>query len=321
MPGSGESHPDHQNRSQNRVRSSGPLRTIRAQDAEHLLDLRRQLRRIPQSARAIARGPQPVAQPLHMIGHGAVHSRRTERLRQPIAVTRERIRYVSGEHDKKLALQPTEMREFVRARWLRIWRGCAASSAPGEAGNDRREQQHPEPPACETVRRELATTRHERRQQPRRARLGAWCHGEGLWRRPGQFKPARRGVEIGIPHLRQREIAGGVRDREEPEDLVPGNPAALGRDPHLGLSGVRAESRRPPHLGLRPQRDVPHAVDGDGCLDRLARTGARGIEVHCELQSLSNHARTRIVGGLRQRQHGNRDRIAAQRVALFSTEE
>src|SRR5207249_4614767 len=60
---------------------------------------------------AAARGPQPVAQALHVIGDGAVDTGGTERRGQPVAVARERIGDMAREHGEKLPLESAQRRE------------------------------------------------------------------------------------------------------------------------------------------------------------------------------------------------------------------
>src|SRR2546430_8420245 len=63
--------------------------SIRPEHAEHLLDFRCQLCRVAETARAVARRAQAIAQPLHVIRHRAVDACRAERRRQSIAIRSE----------------------------------------------------------------------------------------------------------------------------------------------------------------------------------------------------------------------------------------
>src|SRR6059036_678332 len=86
-------------------RTYGALGT---QHPEHLLNLCRQLGRIAQAPRPIARGPQPIAQALDVIGDRTVDARGTQRPSETVAVPRERIGDVARDDSEKVTLQATE---------------------------------------------------------------------------------------------------------------------------------------------------------------------------------------------------------------------
>ena len=74
---------------------------LRVQHLEHLRELRRQLRRVAQPPRPVARGTQPVAQAHHVIGDGALDAGRAQRPGEAVAVACHRIRHVADEHRLK----------------------------------------------------------------------------------------------------------------------------------------------------------------------------------------------------------------------------
>src|SRR5439155_12474454 len=78
-------------------------------------------------------------------------------------------------------------------------------------------------------------------------------------------------------------------------------------------------SRRPLEGRLGPQRHVAEAADRDRRLDRLAHARRGRIDLQVETESLPDDIRG--IGRWRQRQYRNRDRVAAQGVALLATEE
>ncbi len=305
------------------MRPARPNRSFRAQDPEHLLDLRRDLRSIAHPTRSIPRGPQPVAQPFDMVGDRAVYPGSPQRLRQPVPVTGEGIRHMARQNRKELPLQATERRTLPAAGdHRRRWRSTPA--APRERRERRRHEQQGEPPLppqgpAHHVRREVAAGGQERRQDACRSRLGARRDGERARRGGRGLITAGRRIEVAVAHFGQHEITGGVRDREKVNRLAPGDPPCIRRDADVGLRGIDAKPGRPLEGRLGPQRDVADAGDRDGRVDWLADPRGRGIHLELQTQFLTDHVRRRSRG--RQRQHRNRDRVATQHVALFPAEE
>src|SRR5205085_9951112 len=95
----------------------------------------------------------------------------------------------------------------------------------------------------------------------------------------------------------------------------------LGRNPHLGLRRIGAESRRPAERRLGPERDIAYARHRDRGFDGLAAARVGRVELQIERELFTDRAGGWIGGGGRQWQHRDRNRIAAQRVPFFATEE
>src|SRR3989449_11411057 len=148
---------------------TGAGRSIGAQHAQDLLDLRRQLGGITESSRPVPRRAQPVAQTLHVIRDRTVHARGPQRLRESITVARECVRHVAREHSQELLFQATQPRQ-LRAISPRWFRRCGPPPPPArQPGNQWRHKDDGEPalPTClaaEAVDLALTATRQERRQ-------------------------------------------------------------------------------------------------------------------------------------------------------------
>ena len=126
-------HP-HQQRRKRRSRTSSARVFVhvprRAQHPQDLLDLGAQLRGVAEAARAVAGRTQPVAQPFHMVGDGAIHAGRAQCLRQSIAVAREGIGDMTRQHREEFALEPAQRRELWTSHSRHRRRGRLAMPAP-----------------------------------------------------------------------------------------------------------------------------------------------------------------------------------------------
>ena len=305
---------------------TGACRSVGTEHAQDLLDLRCQLGGITQASRPVPRRAQPVAQTLHVIRDRTVHARGPQRLRESIPVACECVRYVAREHGQELLLQATQPRQLraISPRWFR--RGGPPPPPARQPGNQWRHEHHGEPslPTClaaEAVDVALTATRQERRQRSGRAWLRTGRDGEPARKRGRRFVLTGARVEVGIADFRQHEISGRIGHREKPERLAAGDSAALSSDSDLSLRRIDAETRWPFQRRLRPQGDIPNPIDRHRRLDRLADTRRRGIDMQIERERLPYDIRTSWSGCGRQRQHGDCNGIAAQRVALFAAEE
>ena len=87
------------------MRPALPHRSLRSQHAQHLLDFGAQLGGIARTAWAIACRPEAVAESLHVIGNRIVDTGGTQRLREAVAVTGERIGHIAREHAEEFPLE------------------------------------------------------------------------------------------------------------------------------------------------------------------------------------------------------------------------
>src|SRR2546428_10323885 len=117
-----------------RIRPPHPACSLGSQDTEHLLDFRPQLSGVAETARSVARGTQPVPQPLHVVGHGALDTGGAQRLGEAIAVAGERIGNVTAEHREEFSLETAQ------------WRQLGAPPPPGGPPPPARRPPPPPPP-------------------------------------------------------------------------------------------------------------------------------------------------------------------------------
>src|SRR3989442_3849646 len=95
-----------------RIRPPHPACSLGSQDTQHLLDFRPQLSGVAEPARSVARGTQPVPQPLHVVGHGALYTGGAQRLGEAIAIAGERIGNMAPEHRQEFSLEAAQWRQL-----------------------------------------------------------------------------------------------------------------------------------------------------------------------------------------------------------------
>ena len=283
QPAAGRSPPD----------ATSPPR-LRAQHAQHLLHLGRELGRVTEPLRTVPCGAQPVAQTHDVVRDSALDSGRTQRPRQPVPIARHAVRDVTGQQRVELPLELPDACERPRLGANALGRG-AGRPPPREPRQERRSNEQGEPSPRHEARRELRSPRRRRageqgRQRSRGAGLRPRRHGNRARRRKRSRVAPRRHVVVRVAHLGKQERARGVGHDEVVKGLGSSDPAVARRQPHPRLAGIGAEPRGPADRGLGPERHVADARDGRNDVQRLAHPAVRGRDAHVERQALGSHS-------------------------------
>ena len=279
-----------------------PARRFGAQHPQHLRQLGAELCRVAQATRAVARRPQPVAQPHDVIRHRALDPRRAQRPRQPIPIACPRVGDVARQHAVELPLQPPQPAGPRRSSpavapgapilsQLVVGGDLARGAAPPQPSDERRPDQQRQPAPRREIARQgvaphLRRAGHQGWQRARGARLRTWRDRQRAGRGGRGAIRARGHVVVRVTDLGQQKRAGGVGDNQIVKGLRPRDPAVARLHPHARLAGVRAEARRPADSGLGPERHVAHPREPRRHVDRLADPAVRRIDHEVERQSL-----------------------------------